>query len=402
MGGMRINTFIDLVKNRDRTLLKILRHLKIAEKDGRIFLTVPDPDKREYVENLIRLKLGDSLAGEVVVVSEEKNRETSPDLHTGLSRRFTFDNFIVGEGNRLAYEVAVAVSENPGSTYNPFFLYGRVGIGKTHLLQAIGNRCLDKGLKVAYRSAPEFSEEVVRYIKEGRISEFRNMYREVDVLLIDDVQFLSGKERTQMELFNLFNHLYMKDSQIVLASDRHPRELKDISDRLISRFEGGVVVEITLDEMTKIEIVRKKLQELKLTVQENIVRLIMESTGPSVREIEGAIKTLKLGGSGALKPKRGRTDLDTVQETVATYFGISREEILGNSRSGRVARARRFAMYLCRKVTGASLIEIARSFGRKDHTTVIHSIRKVEEERRKDRKTDYILSFLERQLRERI
>ncbi|MDQ7082595.1 MAG: DnaA/Hda family protein, partial [Aquificota bacterium] len=147
MGGTRINTFIDLVKNRDRTLLKILRHLKIAEKDGRIFLTVPDPDKREYVENLIRLKLGDSLAGEVVVVSEEKNRETSPDLHTGLSRRFTFDNFIVGEGSRLAYEVAVAVSENPGSTYNPFFLYGRVGIGKTHLLQAIGNRCLDKGLK---------------------------------------------------------------------------------------------------------------------------------------------------------------------------------------------------------------------------------------------------------------
>ncbi len=401
MGGTRINTFLNLVKSKDRTLLRILKHLKIAERDGRIFLTVPDPDKREYVENIIRRKLGDPLAKEVVVVSEEKCEEAKYELPTGLSRRFTFDNFVVGEGNKLAYEVALTVSENPGSAYNPFFLYGKVGIGKTHLLQAIGNRCAERGLKVAYRTASDFSEEMVRYIKEGRISEFRDMYREVDVLLIDDVQLLSGKERTQIELFNLFNHLYMKDRQIVLASDRHPKELKDISDRLVSRFEGGVVVEITLDDMTKIEIVKRKLQELRLTVQENIVRLIMESTGPSVREIEGAIKTLKLGGCGALKP-RTKTDIETVQETVAIYFGISREEILGNSRSGKVARARRFAMYLCRKVTGASLIEIARAFRRKDHTTVIHNIRKVEEERRKDRKTDYILTFLEKQLKDRV
>ncbi len=401
MGGATINTFLNYIKKRDRELLRILSHLKISEKGGRIFLTVPDPARREEVERELKLRLGEGIRDKVVVVSEDPNRQEDT-IPSGVNPRFTFENFVVGEGNRLAYEVARSVAENPGSVYNPFFLYGKVGLGKTHLLQAIGNYCAKRGYRVAYRPAAEFSEEMVDSLKSGRISEFRSRYRDVDVLLIDDVQFLSGKLRTQEEFFNIFNYLYIREKQIVLASDRHPRDLKDISDRLISRFEGGVVVEITLDEITKIEIVKRKLQELKISVQENIVKLIAESTGPSVREIEGVIRNIKLKGTDALRPRRRLSDLETVQEVVATYFGVGREEILGNGRSGRVAKARRFAMYLCRKITDASLIEIARAFGRKDHTTVIHSIRKVDEERRRDRKTDYILSFLERQLRGRV
>ncbi len=392
MGGANINAFLSYIKNTDRSLLRLLKQFKITEREGKIYLTVPE-DAREKVEGFIRSKLGEKV---VVVAEKEEKREG-----TGLSPRFTFENFVVGNGNRLAYEVARSVAENPGSLYNPFFLYGKVGLGKTHLLQAIGNYCLRRGLKVAYRSAGEFSEEVVESIKKGNISEFRERYRNVDVLLIDDVQLLSGKERTQMELFSIFNQLYMREAQIVFASDRHPRELRDISDRLVSRFEGGVVVEIDLDDVTKLEIIKRKLQELKVTVHENIIRTIMESTGPSVREIEGLIKTMKLRGPEAVRPLKKKTDIERVQEVVASHFGVKKEDLTGDSRSSRVSRARRIAMYLCRRVTDASLIEIARAFGRKDHTTVIHSIRKVEKERREDRKTDYILSFLERQLRTR-
>jgi chromosomal replication initiator protein len=401
MGGNRINAFLNYIKNTDRSLLRILRHLKVSEKEGKVFLTVPDPEERDYVERVLRSRLGEEFRDKVVVVAEVRSGK-GEEVPSGINPRFTFDNFVVGDGNRLAYEVARTVAENPGTLYNPFFLYGKVGIGKTHLLQAIGNYCASKGWRVVYRPAADFSEEMVDYLKRGKIHEFRNRYKEVDVLLLDDVQFLSGKVRTQEELFNIFNHLYMRERQIVLASDRRPKDLKDISDRLISRFEGGVVVEINLDEITKLEIVKRKLQELKITVQENIVQLIVESAGSNVREIEGALKTFKLGGQEALKLTRKPTDLDLVQEMVASYFGVRKEELVGNSRSGRAARARRFAMYLCRKVTGASLIEIARSFGRKDHTTVIHSIKKVEEERRRDRKTNYILSFLETQIRDRI
>ena len=396
MGGARINTFLSYIKTKDRSLLKILRHLKITEKNGRIYLTVPDPSKKEELESILRVKLGDRLRENVVVVTGESGEDLR---RSGISPRFTFENFIVGEGNRLAYEVARSVAENPGSLYNPFFLYGKVGLGKTHLLQAIGNFCVAKGLRVAYRSAGEFSEEMVESLREGRITEFRNRYRGVDVLLIDDVQFLSGKDRTQMELFNIFNHLYMRERQIVLASDRHPRDLKDVSDRLVSRFEGGVVVEITLDEVTKLEIIKRKLQELRIAVHDRIVRSIMETTGPSVREIEGAIRTIKIRGPEVLRPRGSKTDLERIQEVVASYFGITKEELLGNGRSIRVSRSRRIAMYLCRRLTGASLIEIARAFQRKDHSTVIHSIRRVEEERKKDRKTDYILTFLEKQIR---
>ncbi len=278
-----------------------------------------------------------------------------------------------------------------------------MGLGKTHLLQAIGNHCFLKGYTVVYKSAVDFSEEMVESIKNGKIHEFRNRYRNIDVLLLDDIQLLAGKNRTQEEFFNIFNYLYLKEKQIVLASDRSPRHLKDISERLISRFEGGVVVEIGLDDLTKIEIIKRKLKELKIDVQAKIIEFLMKNTSANVREIEGAVKKIKLVGVKDLKnieSKRG--DIAIIINRVALYFGLKAEDITGNKKSKKITRARQIAMYLCRKLTYASLIEIARSFNRKDHSTVLHALRKVEEEKKADRKLNYIVSFLESHLREKV
>jgi len=254
-----------------------------------------------------------------------------------------------------------------------------------------------------YRSANDFSEEMVEAIKTGRTREFRESYRGIDLLLLDDIQFLSGKERTQIEFFNIFNHMYLSEKQIVLASDRHPRELKDVSDRLISRFEGGVVVEICLDELTKLEIIKRKLQELKIEVQDRIVESILKNTADNVRDIEGTIRGIKLRGVDHLKTKeRGASDLEKIKLYTALHFGVKVEDLLGVSRSKKINRARQIAMYLCRKLTGASLIEIARAFNRKDHSTVIHGIKKIEDEKKRDRKLIQIVSFLEKHIGDRL
>ncbi len=398
MGGTEIRDFLLSLEQFNRRVFLLLNKFRLFERNGKILLFTADEEASKLMKEAI-LSLPKKFDIEIILEREEHKEEKRGNISEGLSKRYTFENFVVGEGNRLAYEVALEITEEPGKVYNPLFIYGGVGIGKTHLLQAIGNRCAERGLNVIYKSAIDFSEEMVEHIKNGKIKEFRDKYKNVDVLLIDDIQLLSGKERTQTEFFNIFNFLFMKEKQIVLASDRHPRELKDISERLISRFEGGVVVEIQLDEETKLEIIKRKLQELRIAVQEKIVRLIFEQTSDNVREIEGKIKSLKAGGLRTLRfQKDEEKPIKIIQKYVALHFGVSVEDILGDKRSAKVNKARRIAMYLARKLTDASLIEIARAFNRKDHSTVIHSIRKVEEEIKRDRKLSYILSFLEKQL----
>ncbi len=400
---MRLKAFLSFIEKKDRSLLALLTHFRIEERGDSLRLIGTDPHAIRELETILS-SAGDGLPANVELVVEGEEAERSAQVVEGLSGRYTFENFVVGEGNRLAYEVSREVAESPGKLYNPMFIYGGVGLGKTHLLQAIGNHCAVRGYSVIYRSATDFSEEMVEHIKNGRIKEFRERYRGVDLLLIDDVQFLSGKERTQMEFFNVFNHMYLREKQIVLASDRHPRDLKDVSDRLVSRFEGGIVVEICLDELTKLEIVRRKLKELKLEVQDRIVEAIMRSTSDNVRDIEGAVRGIKLRGPDHLKTKREKrgSDLERIVAYVAVHMGLKVEDLTGNKRSKRASRARHIAMYLCRKLTSASLAEIARALNRRDHSTVLHGIRKIEMERKRDRKLNHILSFLEKHIGERL
>ena len=403
MAELNIKAFLTYLERVDRSLLTLLSHFRVEERNGKILLITEDRRVKEELGSRLLSRLGNGLREKIELKLEEEEEECVKNRVEGLSGRFSFENFVVGEGNRLAYEVAREVAENPGRVYNPLFIYGNVGLGKTHLLQAIGNFCASKGMSVIYRSATDFSEEMVEAIKAGKIKEFRDRYRSVDLLLLDDVQFLSGKERTQVEFFNIFNHMFLSERQIVLASDRHPRELRDVSDRLISRFEGGLVVEICLDEITKLEIIKRKLKELKIEVQDRIVELLMRQTSNNVRDIEGTIRGIKLRGVSHIggKEKR-RSDLEKVILYTALHFGLRPEELLGNKRSKRASRARHIAMYLCRKLTDASLIEIARAMGRKDHSTVIHGIKKVEEEMKRDRKLSHIVGFLEKHISNRL
>jgi len=397
MGGVRIKEFLAQLERMDRDALSLLKHFRLEERGGKILLITRDLSlKRRMEENLLSLD-GSVRNGIELIVEEEE--EKGAGKAEGLSDRFSFDNFVVGEGNRLAYEVALEVARRPGKVYNPLFIYGGVGLGKTHLLHAIGNACFLQNMKVVYTSSTDFSENMVEAIKEGRIKEFRDRYREVDVLLLDDVQFLSGKERTQIEFFNLFNHMFLSDKQIVLASDRHPKELRDVSDRLVSRFGGGLVVEIRLDRLTKLEIIRRKLRELGVGIGDEVAESLAKQVADNVRDIEGAVRVLKLGGSLPKKKRNFGTDtLEKIKTYTAVYFGVKPEDLLGNRRSKRMSKVRHITMYLCRKLTDASLIEIARAMGKKDHSTVIHAIRKVEEERRRDRKLNHILLFLEKHI----
>ncbi len=409
MGGATINKFLTLAEMRDRRILTLLRYFTLEESSDKLVLKTSDPHHCESLKKLIVEKLGE-ISGQVMVVLEGESKNGSSmeekervNIPNGLNLRYSFTNFVVGDGNRTAYQVALDVAKGPGKMYNPFFLYGQVGLGKTHLLQAIGNYCHDRGLNVMYASANDFSEEMVEAIKRGKIREFRNRYRAMDVLIVDDIQFLSGKTRTQIEFFNIFNHMYLNEKQIVLASDRHPRELKDVSDRLISRFEGGIIVEIELDRDTKIEIIRQKLRDLNLTLGEDSVEELARTTKDNVREIEGLLRFIKVSGKVELRAlPSGDSHFDGIMEIVSTHFGVEKCDLVNRGGSRRLNRARHVAMYLCRKLTDASLIEIARGFGRKDHSTVIYGIKRVERERERDRKFRLMLDFLEEKALERL
>lgn len=397
---MNLNVIIKHIENVDNYATEFLKHFEIKQENGKFVFYAPGSEYKDWLETIVNSFLDESIKNSIEVREKEEKKETK--IEDFLNPKYTFDNFIVGEGNRFAYDIAREILESPGHIYNPVFIYGSVGTGKTHLLQAIGNEAKRRGYRVIYSSTNEFAEEMVESLKIGKINEFRNKYKSVDFLLLDDVQFLSGKERTQIEFFNIFNTLYLLEKQIVVASDRHPNKLNDVSDRLISRFEGGILVEIELDRTTKLKIIREKLREFGVEAKAEIVKFLMENT-KNVREIEGKIKLIKLRGFEKLPEKKEKKNsLERILEFVANYYALNPEELLSEKRSKRVSEAKQIAMYLCRKLLSASLIEIARFFKRKDHTTVIHAIKKVEERKRTDRKFRHLVSFLEKQAMEKI
>ncbi|ACG56693.1 chromosomal replication initiator protein DnaA [Hydrogenobaculum sp. Y04AAS1] len=337
--------------------------------------------------------------------SDVKNKTAFKE---GISSKYTFDNFIVGKQNEVAYRASLEVATDENSIYNPLFIYGKVGSGKTHLLQAIGNRAYSLGKSVIYTSMNDFTEEMVYYLKAGNIISFREKYKGVDILLIDDIQFLSGKERTQMELFNIFNYLFQYNKHIVFASDKHPRDIKDISERLVSRFEGGLLVETSIDDQIKLSIIKQKIQIYGLNVDERLISYIKDNTTNNAREIEGLVLQIKAKGVSILEAYNSAThynsttvtntpkeiSIDKIKKAVANYFNIGMDIFNKSYKNKKYATAKHIAIFLSREFTGFSLAEIAKAFNIKSHSSVNHSIKKIEKQIKEDKTIQYSVSSL--------
>jgi len=321
---------------------------------------------------------------------------------TNLSAKYNFDNFIVGKQNEVAYKAALDVAINENSIYNPLFIYGRVGSGKTHLLQAVGNKAHALNKNVLYTSMNDFTEEMVYYLKSGNIMAFREKYKNIDILLIDDIQFLSGKERTQIELFNIFNHLFQHNKHILFASDKHPRDIKDISERLVSRFEGGLLVETNIDDHIKLSIIKQKIQIYGLNVDDRLISYIKDNTTNNAREIEGLVIQIKAKGLSILEAIDNHqnidnltskdstsTNIDTIKKIVASYFNISIDILAKSFKNKKYATAKHIAIFLSRELTNLSLSEIASHFNIKSHSSVAHSIKKIEKALKEDKTIQY-------------
>lgn len=313
-----------------------------------------------------------------------------PERHPALNPRYTFDNFVVGSNNRLAHAASLAVAENPAHSYNPLFLYGGVGLGKTHLLHAIGNACHERGLNVLYVSSEEFTNDMINSIRMHTTQAFRDKYRSADVLLVDDIQFIAGKESTQEEFFHTFNTLHGQDKQIIVSSDRPPKAMVTLEERLRSRFEWGLAADIQPPDLeTRLAILRSKAERTGRTVPDEILETIARRVQSNIRELEGALNRIvafaDLSGS-PLTPQLAevaladllpqRRDLTTAQVValVAEKFKVSVDQLIGRDRSREIALPRQVAMYLLRREINVSLPQIGAALGGRDHTTVMYAI----------------------------
>jgi chromosomal replication initiator protein len=334
-----------------------------------------------------------------------------------LNPRYTFDAFVIGSGNQFARAAAEAVAERPSKAYNPLFLYGGVGMGKTHLMHAIGHevKLRQPTASISYISAEKFTNEMINSVRYDKMTGFRDKFRTVDVLLIDDIQFLSQKERTQEEFFHTFNALHENMKQIVIASDRPPKELPEIEDRLRSRFEWGLIADIQPPDLeTKVAILQKKAESEHVTIPTDVALFIASNVRTNVRELEGALTRLfawsSLNGVEITLPTAQqclkqfidtqvrKITIEAIQRAVAEQFGMRIAELKQKNNSRAVVVPRQIAMYLAKQMTEASLPEIGRQFGGKHHTTVMHSIGKIDEQRRTDKSLNSTINKLQETL----
>jgi chromosomal replication initiator protein len=318
--------------------------------------------------------------------------------HSHLNSKYTFEDFVIGPSNRFAHAAAKAVCETPARAYNPLFIYGCAGLGKTHLMQAIGHDILRQGkMKVLYITSEEFTNELISAIQQRSQLAFRNKYRTVDVLLIDDIHFLAGKDATQEEFFHTFNTLHDAFKQVVLSSDRPPKEIPTLEERLVSRFEWGLVTDIQPPDLeTRIAILQKKSQKDELKCPSDMLFFVANLVKANIRELEGtfnrvigyarahnrplSIETAQLALKDVLEQAEGRqVNIELIQKTVASYYNIKLSDIVSPKRSKMIALSRQVGMYLARELTEASLIDIGDSFGGRDHSTVLHACKKVRE-----------------------
>ena len=415
-----------------RAFLALTKPLGLLQGDGgaTLLLNTPNQFAKDFLELRIKSALNEILTNQLgqkinIAVTVDENLEvddsledfideTTPEVQpksgTGrdlnptqpleqsqLNPRYIFETFVIGASNRFAHAAAVAVAEAPAKAYNPLFIYGESGLGKTHLLHAIGAYAkeLYGSVRVRYVSSEEFTNDFINSIRDDKASVFQRRYRDLDVLLVDDIQFLENKERTQEEFFHTFNTLYNANKQIVISSDRPPKQLTTLEDRLRSRFEWGLITDIQPPELeTRIAILRKKAAQDKLNAPDDVLEYIASKISSNIRELEGALIRVTAFASLNRQPvDMGLAEIvlkdlipdqvgpeitsSTIMAQTATYFSLTLDDLCGTSRSRVLVNARQIAMYLCRELTDLSLPKIGQTFGGRDHTTVMHADRKI-------------------------
>ena len=354
----------------------------------------------------------------VLLENEPEVKSVLEDIKPSLNLKYTFDTFVVGNSNRFAHAASLAVAQSPAKAYNPFFIYGGVGLGKTHLMHAIGHYILeqDPSCKVLYISSERFTNELINSIRDDKNVEFRNKYRTIDVLLIDDIQFIAGKERTQEEFFHTFNALHDANKQIVISSDRPPKEIPTLEERLRSRFEWGLITDIQPPDFeTRIAILQKKAMMENLVVPSDVINFIATKIETNIRELEGALIRIVAYSSLTDSPidlslaeqvlkdilpdeKPKQVTSQQIIEEVGSYFSVSPEEFKSKKRTKDVAFARQVAMYLCCELTDLSLPKIGEEFGGRDHTTVIHARDKIANDANKDSQLSSLIDNLRKKI----
>lgn len=398
----------------------------ISLEDSNLRLGVPNNFTKDILENRYKDLIINSVKSvsnktyniDFFIISEEaiekdaskKQKEQKPTLVVNdemsaiLNPKYTFDSFVIGNSNRFAHAASLAVAESPAKAYNPLFIYGGVGLGKTHLMHAIGHyiQNVNSKSKVVYVSSEKFTNELINSIKDDKNVEFRNKYRNVDVLLIDDIQFIAGKERTQEEFFHTFNALYEANKQIILSSDRPPKEIPTLEDRLRSRFEWGLIADIQAPDFeTRIAILKKKADVENLNIPNDVMVYIATQIKSNIRELEGAL--IRIVAYSSLTNREINVDLaaealkdiissrntrqitiELIQDIVSSYYNLKIEDFKSSRRTRNVSFPRQIAMYLCRKLTDTSLPKIGEEFGGRDHTTVIHAYEKISQSLKKD------------------
>lgn len=337
------------------------------------------------------------------IIKKETIRTTSFREKGMLNKRYYFENFIVGPSNQFAHAAALAVAENPGKSYNPLFIYGGVGLGKTHLINAIGNHIIRNkpDVKIIYLTAEQFTNEVVAAIRYDKMYAFKEKYRNIDMLLVDDIQFFSGKDRSQEEFFYTFNTLYEAHRPVIITSDKYPKEMPDVEERLRSRFEWGLIADIQQPDFeTRMAILKQKAETENIKLPEDVILFLVDAIKTNIRVLEGAL--IRLGAYASLTGKAITVELakdilkatigdkekavtyDAIQKAVADHFQIKLQEMKAKKRTKNLVMPRQVAMYLCRELTNLSYPEIGKYFGGKDHTTVIHACRQIEKLKEKE------------------
>ncbi|SOC58258.1 chromosomal replication initiator protein DnaA [Ornithinimicrobium cerasi] len=425
---------------RDRAFLALTRFVGLL--DGTALLAVPYPHTKETLETSLRQPIVDALSAELgqevrlaITVDEDLRRQveaqddqSSAPAESGtaypqeieqarppgsrgsavqssledarLNPKYTFETFVAGSSNRFAHAASLAVAESPARAYNPLFIYGESGLGKTHLLHAIGHyaRNMYPGVRVRYVNSEEFTNDFINSIREEKAGAFQQRYRSVDFLLVDDIQFLQGKEQTIEEFFHTFNTLHNSEKQVVITSDQPPKKLSGFAERLRSRFEWGLLTDVQPPDLeTRIAILQRKAAQERMQLPDDVLELIASKISSNIRELEGALIRVTAFASLSSRPadvalaahvlkdiipttESAAIGAATIMAEVSTYFQISLEELCGTSRSRMLVNARQVAMYLCRELTDLSLPQIGREFGGRDHTTVMHAERKIRQQ----------------------
>lgn len=380
-----------------RVRLPLLEALESTEDSGvSSFAIVVNPD---IESDVLQIPLAEAVAAEILSESFDPGSISVGENQSRLNAKYSFDNFVIGSSNRFSHAAAVAVAEAPAKAYNPLFIYGGSGLGKTHLLHAIGHYAISlfKGCRMRYVSSEEFTNDFINAIANNRAPEFQARYREVDILLIDDIQFLQGKDSTQEAFFHTFNTLHDHNKQVVVTSDLPPKQLTGFEDRMRSRFEWGLITDVQAPDLeTRIAILRKKAASERIDINDDVVELMASKVSSNVRELEGALIRVTAFSNlnkAPISMELARTvlkDLVLTEDTnvvspvdiisiTATFYQLTVDDLYGSSRSQTIALARQVAMYLSREMTNLSLPKIGQLFGNRDHTTVMYANKKISE-----------------------